>query len=176
VNLQKLKKSLKVKCQKIKLVMTDVDGVLTDGGRYYSNRGEIFKKFHVRDGMGVNLLLRNGINTVIITKEDSKVVNYWAKSMNVSKVYSGIKIKENELDKICKLHKLLPSQIAFIGDDVNDLELMKKVGFSAAPHDGVAQAKKIVNYVCKAYGGKGVLREVADIILKEKFPQKTKWY
>jgi YrbI family 3-deoxy-D-manno-octulosonate 8-phosphate phosphatase len=171
-----LKKSLKIKCQKIKLVITDVDGVLTDGGRYYSNRGEIFKKFHVRDGMGVNLLLRNGINTVIITKENSKLVNYWAKAMNILNIYSGIKIKENELDRICKLYKLLPSQIAFIGDDVNDLELMKKVGFSVTPHDGIAQAKKIANYVCMTPGGKGVLREVADIIHKEKFPQKTKWY
>ena len=176
MNLYKLQKSLKIKCQKIKLVITDVDGVLTDGGRYYSNRGEILKKFHVRDGMGVNLLLRNGVNTVIVTKENSKIVDYWAKSMNVSKVYSGIKIKENELGKICKVYKLHPSQVAFIGDDVNDLELMKKVGFSATPHDGIAQVKKIATYVCKARGGKGVLREVADIILKEKFPPKTKWY
>jgi YrbI family 3-deoxy-D-manno-octulosonate 8-phosphate phosphatase len=171
-----LKKSFKEKCQKIKLIITDVDGVLTDGGRYYSSKGEIFKKFHVRDGMGVNLLLRNGVNTVIITKENSKLVNYWAKSMNISKVYAGIKIKENELDKICKLYKIHPSEIAFIGDDVNDLALMKKVGFSATPHDGIMQAKKIVTYVCKTGGGKGVLREVADVILKEKFPRKTRWY
>ncbi|MEW6044635.1 MAG: HAD-IIIA family hydrolase [Thermoproteota archaeon] len=171
-----MKGSLKAKCQKIKLVMTDVDGVLTDGGRYYSAHGEIFKKFHVRDGMGVNMLLRNGINTVIITKEDSKLVNYWAKTMNVVKVYSKVKIKENELKKICKIYKLLPSQIAFIGDDVNDLELMRKVGFSATPSDGIAQAKKIATYVCKTRGGEGVLREVADTILHEKFPNKTKWY
>ena len=171
-----MQKSLKLKCQKIRLVITDVDGVLTDGGRYYSNNGEIFKRFHVRDGMGVNLLLRNGINTVIITKEISKIVNYWAKSMNVSKVYSGAKIKENELEKICKLYKLTPSNIAFIGDDVNDLELMKKIGFSATPYDGIVQAKKIADYVCKSPGGCGALREVADLILKEKFPHKTKWY
>jgi len=171
-----LQKSLKLKCQKIRLVITDVDGVLTDGGRYYSSNGEIFKRFHVRDGMGVNLLLRNGINTVIVTKEISKIVNYWAKSMNVSKVYSGVKIKENELEKICKLYKLTPSNIAFIGDDVNDLELMKKVGLSATPHNGIAQAKKVADYVCKSLGGDGALREIADLILKEKFPHKTKWY
>ena len=171
-----MQKSLKLKCQKIRLVITDVDGVLTDGGRYYSNNGEIFKRFHVRDGMGVNLLLRNGVNTVIITKEISKIVNYWAKSMNVSKVYSGAKIKENELEKICKIYKLTPSNIAFIGDDVNDLELMKRVGLSATPYDGIAQAKKVADYVCKSPGGCGALREVADLILKEKFPHKTKWY
>ena len=171
-----MQKSLKLKCQKIRLVITDVDGVLTDGGRYYSDSEEIFKRFHVRDGMGVNLLLRNGVDTVIITKEISKIVNYWAKSMNISKVYYGVKIKEKELEKICKLYKLSPSNIAFIGDDVNDLELMKRVGFSATPSDGIDQAKKTVDYVCKSPGGYGSFREVADLILKEKFPSKTKWY
>ena len=171
-----MKKSLKLKCKKIKLVITDVDGVLTDGSRYYSNEREILKKFHVRDGMGVNLLLRNGIKTVIITKEISKIVKLWAKEMNVSKVYSGIKTKENELEKICKYYKVSPSEIAFIGDDVNDIELMKKVGISATPFDGISQAKKIANYVCKNSGGNGSFREIADLILKEKFPKKTKWY
>ncbi len=171
-----MKKHLKLKCQKIRLVITDVDGVLTDGGRYYSSKEEIFKKFHVRDGMGVNLLLRNGINTIIITKEISKIVTYWAKSMNILKVHSGIKIKENELEKICKVYKLSPANIAFIGDDVNDLEIMKKVGFSATPSDGIIQAKKVADYVCKSSGGDGAFREIADLILKEKFPHKTKWY
>lgn len=171
-----MQKPLKLKCQKIRLVITDVDGVLTDGGRYYSDSEEIFKRFHVRDGMGVNLLLRNEVDTVIITKEISKIVSYWAKSMNVSKVYSGVKIKERELEKICKLYKLTPSNIAFIGDDVNDLELMKRVGFSATPSDGIDQAKKVADYVCKFPGGYGAFREVADLILKEKFPNKTKWY
>ena len=165
-----------MKCKKIKLVLTDVDGVLTDGGRYFSDKGEIIKKFHVRDGMGINLLLRNGIQTVIITKENSKITKKWAKEMNVSKTYSGIKNKEKELEKICKSYKILPSEIAFIGDDVNDIELMKKVGFSATPFDGILQAKKIVNYVCKTSGGNGALREIIDLILKEKSPNKTNWY
>jgi YrbI family 3-deoxy-D-manno-octulosonate 8-phosphate phosphatase len=171
-----LLKSLKIKCKKIKLVLTDVDGVLTDGGRYFSEKGEIVKKFHVRDGMGINILLRNGIQTAIVTKENSKIVKKWAKEMNVSKIYSGIKNKEKELEKICKYYKVLPSEIAFIGDDVNDIELMKKVGFSATPFDGILQAKKIVNYVCKASGGNGVLREMIDLILEEKFSNKTNWY
>ncbi len=165
-----------MKCKKIKLVLTDVDGVLTDGGRYFSDKGEIIKKFHVRDGMGINILLRNGIKTAIITKENSKIVKKWAKEMNVSKTYSGIKNKEKDLDKICKSYKILPSEIAFIGDDVNDIELMKKVGFSATPFDGILQAKKIVNYVCKTSGGNGALREIIDLILKEKSPNKTNWY
>jgi len=163
-------------CKKIKLVITDVDGVLTDGSMYYSDKGEIVKKFHVRDGMGINILLRNGIQTVIVTKENSKIVKKWAKKMNVSKTYSGIKIKEKELEKICKYYKILPSEVAFIGDDVNDIGLMKKVGFSVTPSDGILQAKKIANYICKTSGGNGALREMIDLILKKKFSNKTNWY
>ena len=171
-----MNESIKSKCKKIKLVLTDVDGVLTDGGRYYSEKGEIVKRFHVRDGMGINILLRNGIKTAIITKENSKIVKKWAKEMNVSKTYSGVKIKEDELKKICKFYKIQSSEIAFIGDDVSDIELMKKVGFSVTPSDGILQAKKIANYVCKTSGGNAALREMIDLILKEKFSSKTIWY
>lgn len=164
------------KCKKIKLVLTDVDGVLTDGGRYYSESGEIIKKFHVRDGMGVNLLLRNGVKTVIITKENSKITKRWAKDMNVSKVYSGVIRKEEVVSKICKFYNVVTDEIAFIGDDVNDLDLMKKVGFSATPYDGVADAKKIADYVCDVKAGNGAFREITDLILKSKFPEKTNWY
>ena len=171
-----MRESIKSKCKKIKLVLTDVDGVLTDGGRYYSEKGEIVKRFHVRDGMGINILLRNGIKTAIVTKENSKIVKKWAKEMNISKTYSGIKNKEKELEKICKFYKILPDEVAFIGDDVNDIELMKKVGFSVTPSDGILQAKKIANYICKSSGGNGALREMIDVILKEKFADKTNWY
>ena len=95
-------KEIRNKCKKIKIVLTDVDGVLNDGGRYYSEKGEVLRKFHVRDGMGINLLLRNDIKTIIVTKENSKIVKYWAKTMNVSKVYSGVKTKENRLKTVCK--------------------------------------------------------------------------
>ena len=169
-------KEIRNKCKKIKIVLTDVDGVLNDGGRYYSEKGEVLRKFHVRDGMGINLLLRNDIKTIIVTKENSKIVKYWAKTMNVSKVYSGIKTKEDKLKTICKTYNVKPIEIAFIGDDVNDIELMKKVGFSATPFDGNPHAVKIAHYVCKTSGGNGVLREIVDMILKEKFPDKTKWY
>ena len=171
-----MNESIKNKCKKIKLVLTDVDGVLTDGGRYYSEKGEIVKRFHVRDGMGINILLRNGIKTAIVTKENSKIVKKWAKEMKISKTYSGIKIKEKELEKICKYYKILPNEIAFIGDDVNDIKLMKKVGFAVTPSDGILQAKKIANYICKNSGGNGALREMIDLILKEKFSNKTNWY
>lgn len=167
---------LNKKCKSIKLILTDVDGVLTDGGRFYSKNGEIFKKFHTRDGMGVNLLLRNGIKTVIVTKENSEIVKKWAKEMNVSSLHLGITNKEKELPKICKKFNLKTNQVAYIGDDVNDLELLKQVGLSAVPSDGIVQAKKIVDYICKLKGGDGAFRELADLILKIQFPTKTKWY
>ena len=97
-----IKNNVKQKCKKIKIILTDVDGVLTDGGRYYSEKGEILKKFHVRDGMGVNILLRNSIKTIIVTKENSKITKKWAKDMNVTKVISGSIKKEAELSKICQ--------------------------------------------------------------------------
>jgi len=167
---------LRTKCKKIKLVLTDVDGVLTDGGRYFSSLGEELKKFHTRDGMGVNILLRNGIKTCIVTKEKSKIVMNWAKEMNVSKTYSGVIKKELKLNFICSDFKVLSSEIAYIGDDVNDLELLKQVGFSAGPSDSIKQIKDQVDYTCKLSGGEGAFRELADFILKIKYPNKTNWY
>ena len=164
------------KCIDIKILLTDVDGVLTDGGMYYSTHGDVMKKFNSKDGMGINILRKKNISTIIVTKEKTDIVKKWAKKMNVKKVYDGVLKKELILEKICKSFKISEKEVAFIGDDVNDLELMKKVGFSATPFDGNSQAVKIANYVCKTSGGNGALREIADMILKEKFPDKTKWY
>lgn len=153
-----------------------MDGVLTDGGRYYSEKGELVKKFHTRDGMGVNILLRNGIKTAIMTKEKSKIVEKWAREMNVSAVYSGVIKKELEISRVCKEFNIIDKEIAYIGDDVNDLGLMKIVGFCATPSDGIGKAKRIADYVCKLNGGKGAFREVADFILSIKFPHKINLY
>jgi N-acylneuraminate cytidylyltransferase len=148
--------------------------VLTDGGRYYSENGEVLKKFHVRDGMGVNILLRNGIKTIIVTKENSKITKKWEIEMNINKVISNSLVKEKELLKICKEFKVLKNEVAYIGDDVNDLELLKKVGVSAVPNDANDMIKKHVDYICSKEGGKGAFREISDIILKEKFPEQKK--
>jgi YrbI family 3-deoxy-D-manno-octulosonate 8-phosphate phosphatase len=154
-----------MKSKNIKILLTDVDGVLTDGGMYYTSTGDTMKKFHTRDGMGVNLLKKSGIPTIIVTKEKTKMVRSWAKKMNVSHIYDGILQKEKILKEICKKYSVTSSQIAYIGDDINDIELLKKVGFSVTPNDGILDAQNIVDYICKKKGGDGVLREVADIIL-----------
>ncbi len=153
--------------KKIKVVITDVDGVLTDGGMYYTSNGNIMKKFHVRDGMGVTLLRKNGIPTIIITKESTQMVKKWSKNMKV-KLFDGVIHKEKILEKICQQYDVTPSEIVYIGDDVNDVNLLKLVGLAAVPKDGTQIAKKVSNYICKTNGGKGVFREVAEFILSSK--------
>lgn len=158
---------LSEKCKKIKLVITDVDGVLTDGGMYYTAEGDVMKKFHTRDGMGVTLLRKKNILTIIITKEQTKMVKRWAVRMRIEKLYDGILKKEEMVDIICKKYKISYDQIAYIGDDVNDIELLKRVGLSVVPHDAVKDVKKISHYICKANGGEGAFREIADLILSK---------
>lgn len=145
--------------------MTDVDGVLTDGGMYYTGKGDVMKRFFVRDGMGVTLLRKKNIPTVIVTKEETEMSRQWAKRMKIAKLYEGVVQKESVLDKICKRFKVGPDEIAYIGDDVNDIELLKKVGLSAVPNDAIDEAKKISHYVCKTNSGYGAFREFVDLIL-----------
>ena len=164
------------KIKKIEIILTDVDGVLTDGGRYYSEKGELLKKFHVRDGMGINILLRNGIKTIIVTKENSKITKKWAKDMNITKVISGSIKKETEILKICKEFNVSKKELAYIGDDVNDFNLLQLVGFSAVPNDANENIKRTVDYICSKNGGDGAFREIADMIFKEKFPNIRKMY
>ena len=156
------------KVKNIKIVLTDVDGTLTDGGMYYSSKGDTMKKFHVRDGMAVNILKRNGIFTVLITKEKSDIVKQWAKKMNVRKTHQGIINKEKILPRICKEYHVKPEQIVYIGDDINDINLMKMVGLSVAPADAWKKTRRVADFVTKAIGGNGVLREVTDLILENK--------
>tara|TARA_B100000809_G_C14996566_1_gene479941 strand:- start:302 stop:811 length:510 start_codon:yes stop_codon:yes gene_type:complete len=161
-----LKKSEFIKkCKKIKLILTDVDGVLTDGCMYYSSSGEELKKFHTRDGMAVELLLQKNIKTIIITREKSKIVISRAKKINVFKVYSGIKQKDKILNQICTKFKVAPNEIVFIGDDINDEKIMKLIGLSFAPSDATQTTKNIADIITNARGGQGVLREVTDEIL-----------
>ena len=164
-----MKKLLLSKIKKIEILLTDVDCVLTDCGMYYDKRGDSMKKFHTRDGMAVTLLRKKSIPTIIVTKEKTIIVRKWAKRMKVYKTYDGIIDKVSILSKICKIFNVKSEQIAYIGDDVNDLELLKSVGFSAVPNDAISEAKIIADYVCKTNGGNGVLREIADLVISVKF-------
>ncbi|MBT4325372.1 MAG: HAD-IIIA family hydrolase [Candidatus Nitrosopelagicus sp.] len=158
---------LENKCSKIKLVITDVDGVLTDGGMFYTDKGDIMKRFFVRDGMGVTLLKKKNIPTLIITKEKTEMTRQWAKRMKITKMYEGVIQKEALLKKICEEYKVKPDQISYIGDDVNDIELLKKVGLAVVPNDAIEEAKKISQYICKTNSGQGAFRELVDLILSK---------
>jgi|TARA_B110000495_G_scaffold203857_1_gene230133 3-deoxy-D-manno-octulosonate 8-phosphate phosphatase (KDO 8-P phosphatase) len=160
-----LNKKIDTLCKNVKLIITDVDGVLTDGGMYYLESGEIFKKFNTRDGMGVELLLKNNIKTILMTKENSIIAKKRGKKINAVATYINVKNKEERLDKICKKFNVTRSEIGYIGDDVNDYKIMKMVGFSATPANGVKQIKNIANFITETRGGEGVFREVADTIL-----------
>ena len=153
------------KPRNVKILLTDVDGVLTDGGMYYNSKGDFMKKFHARDGMGVTLLRKKGIPTIIVTKEKTVIVRKWASKMKVAEIFDGIQNKEQIVDVICKKYKVATDQIGYIGDDVNDVELLKKVGFSSTPNDGINKVQKIVDYVCKKNGGEGAFREIADLLI-----------
>jgi|TARA_B100001245_G_scaffold164090_1_gene123838 YrbI family 3-deoxy-D-manno-octulosonate 8-phosphate phosphatase len=160
-----MKKELYKKFKEIKLVLTDVDGVLTDGGMYYTTEGDIMKKFHARDGMGVTLLRKYNIPTILITKEKTKMVKQWAAKMKVEKLYDGIIKKNMILDKVCKTFNLKSDEIAYIGDDVNDVPLLKVVCLAVTPNDGTKEAKSVSHYICKLKGGEGAFREFADLII-----------
>ena len=159
------KSELIKKYRKIKLVLTDVDGVLTDGGMYYSAKGEGFKKFNAIDGMAVELLRKQGIKTVFMTKENSQIAKQRGKKVQVAAVFVNIISKEKLLSKICHRFRVNPKDVAYIGDDINDVKIMKLVGFSATPANGLYQIKKIADYICKSRGGEGAFREFVDLIL-----------
>ncbi len=163
-----MKKENQKKCKMIKIVITDVDGVLTDGSMYYTKNGDYMRRFNTKDGMGVELLKNKNIKTIFLSREKSPIVKKRAEKLKVAKSYLGIKDKVLILPQICKEFDVKPSEIAYIGDDVNDLEIMKKIGFSACPKDSVIQIRKIVNYICSSNGGHGAFRELADNIISSK--------
>ena len=159
--------NIRKKLKKIKLVLTDVDGVLTDGGMYYTKDGEFMKKFNTKDSMSMELLLTYKIKTAMITRENSKVVKKRAKKIKVTELYSGILNKKMLLPKILKKYNVKRDQVAYIGDDINDLSLINIVGFSICPNDAVKQVKDKASMILNSNGGYGCVREFSDIYLSQ---------
>lgn len=157
---------LKEKAKKIKLLLTDCDGVLTDAGVFYSANGEELKCFSIRDGMGVERLRKLvGVETGIITGEKSGSVVKRAEKLMIEELHLGIKDKINCLKKILARQGLTEEEIAYIGDDVNDLSVIPVVGLSACPADGMIMVTEVVDYQCKNKGGHGAFREFAELII-----------
>lgn len=158
MNLQKLKP--------IKLLILDVDGVLTDGKVIYTDSGEEIKQFDVRDGHGLKLLMRAGIGVVLLTGRKSKVILHRARDLGIEDIYQKATDKIEVYRKILTKSKLPDKNVAFVGDDLVDIPVLKKVGFAAAVPDAVPEVKGVVDYVTSKKGGEGAVREICELLLK----------
>lgn len=153
---------------RIKILLTDCDGVLTDGGMYYSENGDEIKKFNTKDGMGIKLLQEHGIYFGIVTGEKTAIVQRRAEKLHVDECYLGVKDKVAVLEEIRHKYNCSWQEIAYIGDDINDIEVLKRVGFPCTVRDGCEDAKKVSVYHTKAAGGYGAVREVIELIIGRK--------
>jgi YrbI family 3-deoxy-D-manno-octulosonate 8-phosphate phosphatase len=161
----KKKSHLTERLKKVKLLVMDVDGTLTDSSMYYSRNGEELKRFSTRDGMGITLLHKSGILTAIVTSEDSQIVTARANKLKIEYVQLACRDKSSAVKELTKKLNLDLTEVAYIGDDINDEHVMKIVGVSSCPNDSVKIIKKIANYKCKKSGGFGAVREFAELIL-----------
>ncbi len=160
---------IKKKAQRIKLVIFDVDGVLTDGLLNYGPEGELFKQFNVKDGVGIKLLQQQGVHVAVITAKDSKPLYQRMKDLSVQYFYPGCNNKKEAFADLLELLSLEAEEVAYVGDDVIDLPVMARVGLSIAVKDAHVFVKKNADYISVAKGGQGVAREVADLILDAQF-------
>lgn len=149
----------------IKMLVMDVDGTLTDGKIYMSANGELMKAFNIKDGYAIARLRDYGIEPVIITGRSSEIVKQRCAELKIKELYQGIENKSYKLRDVCENRHVELSQVAYIGDDLNDLSCMKICGYSACPYDAMKQVKDNVSYVCQAKGGDGAVREFIDYII-----------
>lgn len=153
---------------KIKMLVMDVDGTLTDGHIYVGAEGEMMKAFHVQDGYGIaHILPRVGITPVIITGRSSKIVEKRAAELKITHLHQGIGDKLAKLQQVAAELGAEPGEIAYIGDDVNDLDCIRWCGCTACPADAVPEVLEKVDYVCRREGGRGAVREFLNRILEE---------
>ena len=156
------------KIKNIKLVVTDIDGVWTDAKMHYTNDGDFMKSFSTYDGMAVQILREKGLETVIITSENSKIVLERAKKLKIENIVLNEKNKLKKLKEICASKKISLKEVAYIGDDLNDVEVLENVGFSGLSKNSPIKDKVNVDYVTVRKGGDGAFREFADLIIKER--------
>ena len=168
-NLLKRRKNVETSISKrepVKLVITDCDGVLTDGGMYYTETGDECKKFHTKDGMGLQRLREAGVRCGIITGEDTQIVANRARKLQLDYLYKGVKDKLPVLQEVAKKEGIPLSQVAYIGDDCNDLECIQAAGIGIAVADAADMIKDAADHVLKTKGGCGAVREAAEFILQ----------
>lgn len=156
---------IKERLREIRLLITDIDGVWTDGGLYYTEEGLIMKKFNVKDGMAIRILRQAGIETAIITTDVSKPILARAETLGIENIYTGVWNKEVSMDELCDKKGLKRCNVAFIGDDINDLSIFAAAGFTACPSDAVDSVKKVADIILANKGGDAVFREYAELII-----------
>ncbi len=156
-----------LKAKNTELLVLDVDGVLTGGEIIYDSSGKEIKAFHVHDGVGVAFAIRSGLKITILTGRNSRVLKLRARDMGISDVWSGWP-KISVFEKMIQRYKCSPEKICFVGDDLIDRAVLKKVGFPVAVRNAVSEIKEICAYTTNAPGGKGAVREVIELILKAK--------
>ncbi len=158
--------TLEEKAKKIKMFLMDVDGVLTDGKVIYDSNGNEIKAFNVRDGLGITLLHKAGIKTGIITGRNSPMVEKRANELKINEVFQGKNKKIESYQHIKEKYNLKDEEILYIGDDLIDIPILKKVGFPVSVHDAPEIVKKYCIYITKKRGGEGAVRETVEFLLK----------
>ena len=158
-------KILKLKARQIKWFIMDVDGVLTDGKIIYDNHGNEFKNFCVKDGLGISMIHRAGIKTAIITGRNSEIVKRRALELGITEIIQNANNKLKMYENLKKKHRFKDDEVLYIGDDYNDLSILKKVHFPVTVPSAPEIVKKECIYITREEGGNGAVREVAELIL-----------
>ena len=156
------------RCRPIELILSDVDGVLTDGGIWYDNQGVELKAFHIRDGLGIKLWQRAGFKFGLLTARTSHIVKLRALELGIDLVRQGFENKLPAAQDILRELQLEPDQVCYIGDDLTDLPVIRHVGLGVAVADAVSEVRSAATYITKAAGGRGAVRELIELVLKGK--------
>ena len=163
-----LNNSIIERAKKIKVLVLDIDGVMTDGRIIYSIYGDELKFFDVQDGFGITLLNRANIKSVIITAKKSRIVKLRARDMKVAKAYQGYIDKVKAFNKLLRKFRVSPEEVCFIGDDLIDIPVLRRAGFAVAVPNAVDEVKQSAHHITSKTGGRGAVREICDLILKAK--------
>jgi 3-deoxy-D-manno-octulosonate 8-phosphate phosphatase (KDO 8-P phosphatase) len=156
----------RMKLQRIRALVLDVDGVLTDGGIYLTDEGHSMKRFDVKDGMGLVMVQRSGVRAALVSMESGELVEARARKLGIADVYTDVQDKLAVLQSFLKKYSFKPRELAYVGDDITDLLAMNFAGVAICPSDAHPQVRRAADWVTRAPGGRGCVREVADAILK----------
>jgi 3-deoxy-D-manno-octulosonate 8-phosphate phosphatase (KDO 8-P phosphatase) len=160
--------ALQEKIKPVRVLILDVDGVLTNGEIIVDDAGRETKHFNARDGHGLRMLMRYEVEVVLLTGRTSQVVTHRALDLDINEVYQGVWNKLDVFEEILRKKNIRPAETAFVGDDVVDVPVLRRVGFSATVADASADVKNVVDYVTELNGGGGAVREICELILKAK--------